>query len=161
MEDRRQQQCHDYLAGLSSLYGRTWHNWCGTCRTLRSRVASGGRILAQCEDDKVVWSMRRLPQAAASWAQGQAWQRQSGICPLRNVHHEIGRSCAFRVKEVVGGSITIVANEDKWHGLVAGLCIIVGDSGVSTAIRDQKHVNLNRFASPDSGTPPASAATGT
>lgn len=44
----------------------------------------------------------------------------------------------------------IVANEDQWHSLVVNLCTTVGDSVVSTAIPDPKHVNPHGFASPDS-----------
>lgn len=44
--DRQRRRCHDHLAGLSTLYGRTWHNRRCTCRRLRRLVISGGRVLA-------------------------------------------------------------------------------------------------------------------
>ena len=63
VEDRRRRRCHDNLAGLSSSYGRTWHDRRCTRGSLRCRIVGSGGSLTRGKDDQVVWSRRRLRQA--------------------------------------------------------------------------------------------------
>jgi len=52
VEDRRRRRCHDYLAGLSSSYERTWHDRRCTRGSLRRRIVGSGGSLSRGKDDQ-------------------------------------------------------------------------------------------------------------